>query len=320
MASRNDIALPSAEEDKAFASPEALLDRYERFTSLDDFLHYYFIGMSCLIEARDFEELAWDYFLKAKDQAVHHAEVFFDPQAHTSRGVSYMVVVEGFGRACEKAEKELNISTKLILCFLRHLPTEGAQETWRTAATDFSSGKLAGIGLSGSEKGRPPGPWQGIFHEAKRIGVQRTAHAGEEGPVGYIKMALRECDVQRIDHGIKLAEDEELMNEVAKRRILVTLCPLSNLKLRCVSDVKQLPIRKFLDAGVNMSINSDDPAYFTSYIQDNYCAVQEAFELKLEEWEVILRAAVDCSWCSRDRKRELLVRIDEAIDAYRALP
>ena len=316
VASRNQISLPAPSNDPAFASVASLLERYNRFTSLDDFLHYYFIGMSCLIHAQDFEDVAWQYFQIAKENGVKHAEVFFDPQAHTSRGVKYEIVVEGFAKACERAQRELDISTKLILCFLRHLPVSEAITIWNGAAGDFKSGRLGGIGLDSSEKGFPPGQWKDIYQEARVGGIRRTAHAGEEGPVEYIREALRDCDVQRIDHGIKLADDAALMKEVAERKILVTMCPLSNLKLQCVKSVRELPIRKFLDAGVQFSINSDDPAYFTSYVQDNYCAVQDSFDLDIDEWVRIAMAAVNGSWCDEERKTILLRKVDDALKAY----
>ena len=316
LASRNHISLPSPGDDPAFTSIESLLDRYQQFTSLDDFLHYYFIGMSCLIHPKDFEDLAWEYFRKAKEDGVMHAVVFFDPQAHTSRGVKYEIVVEGFSRACKRAESVLDISTKLILCFLRHLPVDDAHATWEKGLADLKSGDIGGIGLDSSEKGFPPGQWKGIYQEAKKNGIRRTAHAGEEGPVEYIAEAMRECDVQRVDHGIKLADDESLMKEFVERRLLLTVCPLSNLKLQCVKSITELPIRKFLDAGVQFSINSDDPAYFTGYIQDNYCAIQEAFELNVDEWLRIAKAAVSGSWCDEGRKAVLSENVDEAVNAY----
>ena len=316
LASRNKISLPSPSDDPAFASIESLLDRYNHFTSLDDFLHYYFIGMSCLIHPQDFDDLAWEYFQKAKEDGVMHTEVFFDPQAHTSRGVKYETVVEGFSKACRRAESSLDISTKLILCFLRHLPVHDAHTTWEEGLADLKGGRLGGIGLDSTEKGFPPGMWKDIYQEAKKHGIRRTAHAGEEGPVEYIREALKECDVQRIDHGVKLADDEGFMKEVAESRLLVTMCPLSNLKLRCVQSVAELPIRKFLDAGVQFSINSDDPAYFTSFIQENYCAVQEAFELNVDEWLRIAKAAVSGSWCDEERKAVLLGKVDEALKVH----
>ena len=314
LASRNNISLASA--DAAFGSPEALLDRYDRFSSLDDFLHYYYIGMSCLIHETDYEQLAWDYFARAKSDGVVHAEVFFDPQAHTARGVKYETVVYGFEKACQRAVAELGISTKLIPCFLRHLPVEEIPAVFAQMEPDLRSGRLAGIGLDSTEKGNPPRKWKEVYGMAKAKGIRRTAHAGEEGPVEYIQEALKELDIERIDHGIRLADDEELMREVAERKILITMCPLSNVRLRCVKEVKELPIRTFLDKGVSFSINSDDPAYFGGYIQDNYCAVQDAFNLTVKEWERIARAAVAGSWCDDSRKNAILREIEATITKF----
>ena len=242
LASRNEIALP-ASADSAFSSPETLLDRYTRFTSLDDFLNHYYIGMSCLIHEADFEQLAWDYFIRAKSDGVVHAEVFFDPQAHTGRGVEYETVVNGFEKACQRAEQELAITTKLIMCFVRHLPVEHTNGAYAQAESHLVSGRLAGIGLDSTEKGNPPRMWQQVYGKAKSQGIRRTAHAGEEGPVEYIREALTYLDIERVDHGIRLADDEELMREVAERKILITMCPLSNVRLRCVKEVGELPIR-----------------------------------------------------------------------------
>ena len=316
LAQRNNIPLPSSTTDPSFVSASALLARYERFTSLDDFLHYYFIGMSCLIHSADFEELAWEYFKRAKQDGVVHAEVFFDPQAHTAREIKYKTVVEGFTRACKRADRELGMSVLLVMCFLRHLPVLESQRMFEKAEADLKSGVLAGIGLDSSEKGFPPGKWREVYASAKSAGIRRTAHAGEEGPVEYIREALRELDVQRLDHGIRLAEDEGLMKQLAERRLLVTVCPLSNVRLRCVKNVGELPIRKFLDEGVAFSINSDDPAYFGGYVLDNYCAVQEAFDLTVEEWQGIAMAAIEGSWCGEDKKKRVREDIDRVAIAH----
>lgn len=313
LAARNKIALPSASDDPSFASPAALLDRYSRFVSLDDFLHYYFIGMGVLIHEQDFEELAFQYFLRAKADGVVHAEVFFDPQAHTERGIAYSTVRDGFISACKRAETELGISTMLILCFLRHLPVSEAESLFANAKSDLESSILAGIGLDSSEKGFPPGAWQGVYQQAKASGIRRTAHAGEEGPVEYISEAIRDLDVERIDHGIRLAEDENLMHKVAERKLLVTMCPLSNVRLQCVKEVSELPVRRFLDAAVPFSINSDDPAYFGGYILDNFCAVQDAFNLSATDWESIVGAAVNGSWCNDARKQSIREQVHEVI-------
>ena len=316
LAARNHIKLPPASDDPAFASPQTLLDRYTRFTSLDDFLHYYFIGMSVLIQALDFEELAFEYFIRAKADGVVHAEVFFDPQAHTGRGITYETIREGFTNACRKAEEQLGISTKLILCFLRHLPVDESLRIFNEARDDLLSGTLSGIGLDSSEKGYPPSPWHEIYANARDLGIRRTAHAGEEGPVEYIREALHALDIERVDHGIRLAEDEDLMRDVASRQLLVTLCPLSNVRLQCVKNVGELPIGKFLDAGVTFSINSDDPAYFGGYIQDNYCAVQDAFTLSMDEWVRIATGAIQKSWCDSDRKASILQQLDACVSVH----
>lgn len=316
LARRNGITLPSSSDDPAFASPDTLLDRYAHFTSLDDFLHYYFIGMSALVQVEDFEALAWEYFVRAHADGVVHAEVFFDPQAHTGRGVKYATVMDGFLKGCRRAESEFGMSTQLILCFLRHLPVSEAAVTFGHAKNDLMAGRLAGIGLDSSEKGFSPGAWKIIYDQAKELNIKRTAHAGEEGPVEYIREALQELDIERIDHGIRLAEDRDLMREVAEKKVLVTLCPLSNVRLQCVKNVADLPIRKFLDQGVAFSLNSDDPAYFDGYILSNYCAVQEAFSLTTEEWKRVATAAILGSWCEESRKRAILTKLDEVVDAY----
>ena len=272
--------------------------------------------MSCLITSQDFEELAWDYFGRAHADGVVHAELSFDPQAHITRGVKLPDIVEGIGKARERAEKELGITSVVVMCFLRHLPVAGAEECYKLARSDLIGGVLGGVGLDSSELGNPPGNWKGVFERAKQDGIKRTAHAGEEGPVEYIRAALEQLDVGRVDHGIRLSEDENLMKEVAQRKILITVCPLSNVRLRCVKNVGELPIKKFLNAGVHFSINSDDPAYFGGYILDNYCAVQESFDLTIGEWEQIARAAIEGSWCEDDRKAEVRRSIDEAIRAH----
>ena len=314
LAERNSISLPR--EDEAFTSIASLLERYVRFTSLDDFLHYYFIGMSCLVHENDFEQLAWEYFVKAKADGVVHAEVFFDPEAHTARGIEYKTIVNGFTSACHRAERELAISTKLILCLLRHLPPSASEMMYAQAEADLGNGILAGLGLSSSEKGNPPAKWKTIYASAKRKGIKRTAHAGEEGPVEYIRSALRDLDVERIDHGIRLAEDKELMHEVAERQLLVTVCPLSNVRLKCVNEVKDLPIRTFLENDVRFSINSDDPAYFGGYILDNFCAVQEAFDLTITEWDRVVRASIQGSWCDDVRKGTMLDSLENVINSF----
>lgn len=210
--------------------------------------------------------LSRDYFIHAFADGVVHAEVFFDPQAHLSRGISYETVLSGFGAARKRAAAELGISSELICCFLRHLPVPDCVSTFtlREVQESFRSGRVIGVGLDSSELPFPPEWFEDIFADAKALGLRRTAHAGEEGPAGYIESALDVLDVERIDHGIRLAEDPVLMGRVAKSGMLLSICPLSNVLLRCVREVKDLPIRKFLDSGIKFSINSDDPAYVST--------------------------------------------------------
>lgn len=317
LAAKNRIVLPA--EDAAFASPDSLKERYNRFTSLDDFLHYYYIGMSVLVDASDFEALAWDYFQHAASDGVVHAEVFFDPQAHLSRGIGYDIVLAGFSAARERAATHLGITSELICCFLRHLPAPECLQTFELpeVQASFKSGAVIGIGLDSSESPFPPELFTEIFQKAKALGLRRTAHAGEEGPATYIGSALDELEVGRIDHGIRLAEDDALLKRVAAEKTMLSLCPLSNVLLRCVSSVADLPIRKFLDLGVPFSINSDDPAYFGGhYILDNYCAVQDAFQLSVVEWTGICETSIAGSWCEDARKEEMLAMLRATVQNW----
>ncbi|EPE32936.1 Metallo-dependent hydrolase [Glarea lozoyensis ATCC 20868] len=318
LAKVNNIALPDSSIDSSFASIEALEARYERFTSLNDFLHYYFIGMSVLINASDFESLAYEYFTRAHKDGVHHAEIFFDPQAHTERGIEYKTVVTGLVAAQVRAERDFGLTSKLILCFLRHLSAGDADVSYEKAVAlgHFSDGTLAGIGMDSSEVGFPPEIFREVYDKAYAAGIRRTAHAGEEGDSTYISRALDICRTERIDHGIRLVDDEALLKRVAKNKTLVTMCPLSNVRLRCVTKVAELPIRKFLDEGVRFSINSDDPAYFGGYILDNYCAVQDAFSLSFKDWKFIAEGAVEGSWCDDGRKEALLQKVQEWAGRY----
>jgi adenosine deaminase len=319
LAAANGVTLP--QDDEAFSSEDALLARYRRFTSLDDFLSYYYIGMSVLLTSDDFEALAWAYFQKASNHGVHHAEVFFDPQAHLVRGIAYSTIIKGFAAARERAQRELGISTLLISCFLRHLPAMESIAVFDNpdVQTSYENGDVVGIGLDSSEKDFPPHLFKELYAKAGHL--KRTAHAGEEGPVEYIKSALDGLGIQRIDHGLRLSEDPELMKSVAANGTLLTLCPLSNVLLRCVDSVAEIPIRQYLDAGVKFSINSDDPAYFGgNYILDNYCAVHEAFNLSLKEWSGISRAGIDGSWCSLERKAEMIGALEKLVAEWESNP
>lgn len=311
LAKRNKIDLPT--DDPAYASPTTLAQRYRAFTSLDDFLAYYYRGMAALLHAADFELLTWSYLQRAHTDGVRHTEIFFDPQAHLSRGVSLPTVLEGLKAACKRAEAELSMSTLLIPCILRHLPAADGLDVLRSK--DFQDAvknkQFVGIGLDSSENGFPPELFTEIYNEAQSLGLRVTAHAGEEGPAENVTKSLDLLKCERIDHGIRSAEEPELLVRLAREKILLTVCPLSNVSLRCVKDVSELPLRNFLDAGVRFSINSDDPEYLGGYILDSYKAVQKAFDLSMEEWIRICQNAIEGSWCSLQRKEELLAECEK---------
>ncbi len=318
LAERNGVALPDpSTEDPSFESEATLLARYRRFTSLDDFLHYYFIGMSVLVTPADFEALAYAYFARAAADGVRHAEVFFDPQAHTARGVAYDDVVAGFAAAQTRARRDFALTSALIVCILRHLPAADGHAMYERALPHLEAGTVAGLGLSSTELGHPPHGFRATYADAERRGIRRTAHAGEEAGVEYMASALRDLHVTRVDHGIKLADDETLLREFVDRAVLVTVCPLSNVELRCVARVADLPLRTYLARGVRFSLNSDDPAYFGGYVLDNYCAVQDAFALSVAEWETVARHAIEGSWCDDARKRELAHALDDVLATFR---
>lgn len=329
LSAKNGVPLPSTSEDASFASPEALNARYGAFSSLDDFLAYYYIGMRVLLHASDFSDLAYTYLTTAARTAnLRHAEVFFDPQAHLQRGVAIETVVEGLLDGKRRAEEAFagssqrrRLTVLFVPCLLRHLPVEDSAACFELmhakgyfAAATNNNAALAGLGLCSTELAKPPENWAGIFAAAGEAGLRRTAHAGEEGPAGYVVDALEKLGVTRIDHGVRAAEDEAVMEMLAREGVMLTVCPMSNVRLKGVERIEHVPIRKFLEKGVRFSINSDDPAYFEGDLQDNYCSVQDAFGLTLQEWTTIARNAVEGSWCAEERKREILDEIADLFD------
>ena len=320
LAAKNNIALPSPTTDPAYTSVETLTARYNSFSNLNDFLGYYYRALDAVITAEDFEMLAWDYLTIAARDGVKHAEVFFDPQSHTARGIALKTVVDGFNAACARAERELGVTSKLIMCFLRHLPVAESVKTMADAVEggyfDGEKSLIAAVGLDSSEVGFPPEPFQEMYMEAEKRGIRRTAHAGEEGDPSYISGALDALRVERIDHGIRLIEDPKLMERVIKEGIMLTICPLSNVCLQVVQHVRELPIRKFLEAGVKFSLNSDDPGYFGGYILNNYCAVQDAFDLSVGEWKTVVQNSIQGSWCDQARKTELSNMLEECVSKH----
>ncbi|KAK0613615.1 hypothetical protein B0T14DRAFT_499065 [Immersiella caudata] len=319
LASKNNIPLPPSSDDPSFHSPTTLSSRYTAFSSLDDFLHYYYIGFRVLLTPSDFESLTYEYLAHAATSAnLRHAEIFFDPQGHTTRGIPISHVIDGFHTAAARAKAEFGVTASLTPCLLRHFSVEDGMACFEEMLSEgwYRDGKLEGIGLCGTEVGKEPVMWKGIFDKAREEGVRRTAHAGEEGPAGYVRDAIEVLDVMRVDHGVRAAEEKEVMDMLVEKGVMLTVCPVSNVALRAFRAVGELPLRKFLERGVKFSLNSDDPAYFGGYIQENYCAVEEAFGLSVEDWAVVARNAVEGSWCGEERKRDLLEEVEEVFKGW----
>ena len=300
MAIRNGVELPYGSVDEINAA--------YRFRNLQDFLDLYYLGMRVLITERDFSELTWSYLAKARRQNVLHAEIFFDPQAHTGRGVAFATVLGGIQQAFERAERELGISTKLIMCFLRDLSPDDAMATLETALPFRDS--IAAVGLDSTELGNPPAKFASVFTRARAEGFLAVAHAGEEGPAEYVRQALDELCVARVDHGNRSLDDEALVRRLARAGTPLTVCPLSNLRLGVIRDMKRHPLREMMARGLTVTVNSDDPAYFGGYVNENYRAVQEALSMSEEELYVLARNSYEASFLSRPEKDALIAQLD----------
>jgi len=308
LAARNGVALP-------YASVEALREAYA-FTNLQSFLDIYYAGASVLLQEQDFYDMAWAYFEKAARDNVVHTELFFDPQTHTARGVSIGTVITGLSRACVDAQQRLNVSAALILCFLRHLSEDEALTTLEQALPWREH--FVGVGLDSSERGHPPSKFQRVFARAAELGLHLVAHAGEEGPPAYIEEALDLLRVERIDHGVRAIESPALMARLAKERMPLTVCPLSNVKLCVVNDLAAHPLPQLLDAGLAVTINSDDPAYFGGYINDNLLALFDA----LPQWGAreayqLLRNSLESSFADVEQKRGWIRKLDAVFEPAR---
>ena len=302
LAARNEVALP-------YASVEALRQAYA-FTNLQSFLDIYYAGASVLITAQDFEDMAWAYFLRAKADNVIHAELFFDPQTHTERGVPIATVIAGLKLACLRAESELGIHATLILCFLRHLSEDDAIATLEAARPHL--GDIVGVGLDSSEVGHPPEKFARVFAQARELGLRVVAHAGEEGPPEYIWSALDVLKVERIDHGVQSIRDEKLMQRLVETRMPLTVCPLSNLKLCVFKNLAEHNLKHMLDRGVCVTINSDDPAYFGGYINQNYLETAAALGLGRADVITLALNSVEASFADAAHKQ----RYRDRINAY----
>ncbi|PIM73391.1 adenosine deaminase [Streptomyces sp. JV178] len=304
LAARNGVTLP-------YADTDALREAY-RFEDLQSFLNLYYELMAVLRTERDFADLADAYLTRAAAQGVRHVEMFFDPQAHTARGVAMGTVVEGLWRALEKSEENHGISTRLIMCFLRDESAASAMETLQAARPYLD--RITGIGLDSAEVGHPPVKFREVYEAAAELGLRRVAHAGEEGPPEYITEALDVLGVERVDHGLRCMEDPDLVERLVRERIPLTLCPLSNVRLRTVDTLADHPLPAMLDAGLLCTVNSDDPAYFGGYAGDNFEAVHRTLGLSEERLRELARNSFTASFLEDDEERR--ARYLAEVDAY----
>ncbi len=303
LAQRNGVKL-------AYDSVEALRAAYD-FSDLQSFLDIYYAGASVLLKEADFFEMAWAYFQRAAADGIVHAEIFFDPQTHTERGVPMRDVIVGLDHACRRAHAELGISARLILCFLRHLSEDEAFATLE-AALPYRE-HFIGVGLDSSERGHPPEKFARVFARARELGLQVVAHAGEEGPPAYIWSALDVLQVRRIDHGVRCLEDPALVRRLADARVPLTVCPLSNVKLCVFPSLAQHNLPALLDAGLCAMVNSDDPAYFGGYLVDNYLASFDALpQLGVKEAYALARNAFEASFAPDALKAQWVAALDRA--------
>ena len=307
LAQRNGVELP-------YASVEELRAAYA-FTNLQSFLDIYYAGASVLLKEQDFYDMARAYFARAAADNVVHAELFFDPQTHTARGVGMATVINGLHRACSEAKAEFGLGAALILCFLRHLSEEDAFGTLEEAAPHLD--KLIGVGLDSGEVGNPPEKFARVFAKCRKLGLHLVAHAGEEGPPEYVWTALDVLKVERIDHGVQSIRDPALMRRLAQDRIALTVCPLSNLKLCVFPDLASHNIGRLLDAGVAATINSDDPAYFGGYLNDNFIQTFAATGMDTAHARQLARNSFDAAFVEAAEKRRLNDGLDAFFDAFR---
>ena len=308
LAQRNGVAL-------SYPSVEALRAAYA-FTDLQTFLDIYYAGASVLLKEEDFHDMAWAYLSKAAAENVLHTELFFDPQTHTDRGVPFEVVIKGLDRACQRAKTELGVSATLIMCFLRHLPEEAALKTldealpWRDL--------IVGVGLDSSERGHPPEKFARVFARCRELGLHVVAHAGEEGPPAYIISALDVLKVERIDHGVRCVEDPALVQRLVKEGMPLTVCPLSNVKLCVFSTLDQHNLKSMLDLGLKVTINSDDPAYFGGYLNQNYLETFAALNLDASAAYTLARNSFEASFASNEDKAVWIAKLDKTFERFAA--
>lgn len=301
IAQRNNINIK-------YKSIDELREAYN-FNNLQDFLDIYYAGASVLIHEQDFYDMTWAYMEKLHSQNVLHAEIFFDPQTHTDRGIQFSTVISGIHRAIQNAEKEFGISSKLIMCFLRHLDEEQAFQTLEQSL-EYKD-LIVAVGLDSSEVGHPPSKFQRVFKKAQAEGFLTVAHAGEEGPPEYVWEALKLLNVARIDHGNRALEDDTLVQLLAQKQIPLTVCPLSNLKLRVVDKLENHPLKKMMNKNLLVTINSDDPSYFGGQLNDNYLKLAKALSLTTDDIYQLAKNSFTASFLSDTEKQNYIKKVDD---------
>jgi adenosine deaminase len=300
IAKRNKIEIP-------FKSVKEIEEAY-KFDCLQDFLDIYYQGAGVLIHEQDFYDLTYSYLQKCADQNVRHTEIMFDPQTHTERGVSFETVINGISKACEDAEEKLGVTSLLIMSYLRHMSEEEAFKTLEQSLP-FKN-KITAVGLDSSEKGNPPSKFKNVFKASVEAGYIPLAHAGEEGDANYVWEAIDILGIKRIDHGNNSLQDDKLVAEIIKRDLALTVCPLSNTALQVVKDLKDHPLKKMMDLGLKVTINSDDPAYFGGQVNKNYEDVQNALNLTKEDLYVLAKNSFQYSLLDDVTKQNYLTELD----------
>lgn len=300
LAGRNKVALP-------FNSVEEVRQAYQ-FTDLQSFLDIYYEGAQVLLKEQDFYDMTWAYLHKARSQNVRHTEIFFDPQTHTDRGVAFDTVITGIHRALIDAEQRLGLTSKLIMCFLRHLSADTAMETLKQALP-YKDWIIA-VGLDSSEVSHPPEKFTEVFDKAREEGFLTVAHAGEEGPPEYILQALDLLKVSRIDHGVRCVEDDRLVERLVREQVPLTVCPLSNLKLCVFDSIEKHNLKRLLELGLCATVNSDDPAYFGGYINENFAAVQSGLNLSRDDIGRLGKNAFEATFLSQQEKHKLIDELE----------
>ena len=300
LAKRNNVSIP-------YNNVEEVKSAYN-FKNLDSFLNIYYQGSKVLIHEKDFFDLTWAYILKCKEDNIVHTEIFFDPQTHLDRGISFDIVINGISKALDKANLEFGLTSKIIMCFLRHLDKESGFKVLDQALK--YKNKIVGVGLDSSELGNPPKKFEKLFQKARDEGFLTVAHAGEEGPPEYIWDSINLLKVKRIDHGVQSLKDEKLVDLLIKKQIPLTVCPLSNIKLCVFDKIENHNLKKMLNKGLRVMVNSDDPAYFGGYLNKNLTETQLALDLSLEEIKTLIINSFKSSFLKDDKKKEWIDKIN----------